>query len=223
MNLTTKKIIIGTSIVVGLGVIGYFVFKRIKKNKEEKEQREKLEKEKEEADKNALQNNASTSTATLTPSPTPSSTPSLTPSLTPNNTPLPKDLETAINTIVNKASGDKSNREFLLKADKNFVFKWAYALNNKLTAFTFANFTYRTKNAQVLLQFNPIDKIFVTPNKLILGYLNPNVNSGEDYFNVNTNLGKCKYVKFDGKNVWLYFPKFSDYKWFKANDIILSK
>ena len=133
-------------------------------------------------------------------------------------------LEKAINLILAKASNSqgKANRSYLTKSDTSpdFVKTWAWNLDNDRKAFTWYKSVYRTKNGQVLLNYNPIDVNHLTKSGGIYAYKLPNLSSGKTGVGGDKNIGKVKAVTFDGTNLWFYAPESGgDHKWALASSL----
>lgn len=211
MNPTTKKILIGSGIAVSLGIIGYFVYDKIKKSRLAEEEK----KQKEEADRLAQQNVLNQGTSEkVDETPKNEDSPKEEPQ---DEQVISKDLEKSISLIVAKADGEKANRTYLVKTNPTFVKKWSWAIDNGKRAFTWGGKTWRTKTGKTLLDFNPLGVKMKTKSKGTNMHWYANENSTYLYVEGNVNVGRVRAIDFDGKQVWFYLPdEYSNYKWGKA-------
>jgi len=110
-----------------------------------------------------------------------------------------------INRIVNFATGNKSNENYLKSTNKTFVKKWSDTIKNNKTAFIWANQVYRTKTGERVMDFNPI--IFNLKTKAggnLRAEANPKSTATE--IKAGVSLGKGSAVAFSNPYLYIYLP-----------------
>jgi hypothetical protein len=133
---------------------------------------------------------------------------------------LSKDIET----IVSKASGYKSQKNYLQKANSSFIQNWAKSILNNKGAFTWENQIYSTKNGEIIMDFNPIGINFYTSKSGKIAKMYPSSSSLEYYVNKGDNLGKATSYEYNNDGLWIYFPSSGDnYKWYSIKNITNKK
>ena len=213
MTPQTKKILIWSSVAVILGVGGYFIYDKIRKNRLAEE--EKKRKEEEEKNKQPAISDVKVDETIKQEDKTPTKEEPKDEQL------ISQDLEKAIAKIILKGDGRKSKRDYLTKTNSVWVKKWAWAIDNSKRAFTWGNKVWRTKTGEEILNFNPIGVSMKTKPNGAKSYWYANTSWNFAPVQGNLNVGKVRAVSFDGKNVWFYLPdNGEDYKWGISTDFV---
>jgi hypothetical protein len=140
-----------------------------------------------------------------------------------NNIKTESQLEKDINTIIQRASGNKSQKFYLQKANSVFIQNWAKSIRNNKSAFIWENQIYSTGNGEVVLDFNPIGRTFYTSKSGKIAKTSPSKSSQEWYVNKGVNLGKATDYEYNN-GLWIYLPSSgSVYKWYSIFDITKTK
>jgi len=225
-----KTLIIGGSIL-GLLVLGYFLFHKKNDVKTPETGDENKNNSIDNADEN--KNDSSDSSKPVTDS------------STNDDIVAPKKISNEINYISINGIGNNAKKTYLSKVPSEYVNSWYNAIktrkessNKKGTTFIYKGSIYDSFYGNKQMQFNPINKM-ATANKDIYAYRN--AEAGGHFSRLDISKGKSigivKGYKFNpkDKNIWLYIPDTivnlsitqgidlgNEYRWIPYNDVVLS-
>jgi len=110
-----------------------------------------------------------------------------------------------INRIINFATGNKSNENYLKSSPKTFVKKWSDTIKNNKTAFIWADPVYRTKTGERVMDFNPtIFNLKTSKGGNLRAEANPKSTATE--IKAGVSLGKGSAVAFSNPYLYIYLP-----------------
>lgn len=126
-------------------------------------------------------------------------------------------LDSDIELIIKNATGTKSEKSYLVKANVNFVKTWSKAIGGGKKAFIWENQVYRTDTGDKVLEYNPIGVKHYAKLSGEIAKLSASNSSNAEYVTKGTDLGKISGLNYNN-GLWFYAPDESSiYKWYRAD------